>query len=233
MRYVISDIHGEYGLFLRLMDKIKFSESDSLFVCGDMIDKGQDSVRLLKLLSSLPNAHCILGNHEYAFLRRYWAIMKESPADFGAVLEKLRSWFPRPDGELLEWELVDWLESLPLYIEEGQFYCVHAGLPLDENRRIVPPERVPAIRLLEDRQFMRPEVVPENSKCIFFGHTPTRYLCNEDRILTYCRQGRSGGHIGDYYKIHLDTGTWLGGPLGCFCIDDCRAFYVKKSDFRK
>ena len=33
--------------------------------------------------------------------------------------------------------------------------------------------------------------------------------------------------VSDYYKIHLDTGAWSNGVLGCFCIDTCRAFYVK------
>ena len=32
MRYAISDIHGEYDLFMRLMDKIKFSAGDTLYV---------------------------------------------------------------------------------------------------------------------------------------------------------------------------------------------------------
>ena len=47
MRYVISDIHGEYGLLMRLLDKIKFSQSDELYVCGDMVDKGEESKRVL------------------------------------------------------------------------------------------------------------------------------------------------------------------------------------------
>ena len=44
MRYCISDIHGEYDLFCRLMEYVKFSDSDELFVLGDMTDKGLDSV---------------------------------------------------------------------------------------------------------------------------------------------------------------------------------------------
>jgi hypothetical protein len=34
--------------------------------------------------------------------------------------------------------------------------------------------------------------------------------------------------ICDYYKIHLDLGVWLYGTLGCFCIDDCKEYYVSK-----
>ena len=39
MRYVVSDIHGNYDLFVKLLRKINFSKSDTMFVCGDVIDK--------------------------------------------------------------------------------------------------------------------------------------------------------------------------------------------------
>ena len=56
MTYFISDIHGEYELFCRLLDKIKFSDNDVLIVLGDMIDKGNESIRVLKKIYPLDNA---------------------------------------------------------------------------------------------------------------------------------------------------------------------------------
>ena len=94
MRYVISDIHGEYGMCMSLLDEIGFSRQDTLYVCGDMVDKGNESVHLLKFMLNSPNVRCILGNHEYSFLKAYWAIMKTSPANFDGVLNRLRRWFP-------------------------------------------------------------------------------------------------------------------------------------------
>ena len=38
MRYVVSDIHGNYELLVKLLKKINFSEDDTLFVLGDVID---------------------------------------------------------------------------------------------------------------------------------------------------------------------------------------------------
>lgn len=76
MRYCISDIHGEYDLFCRLMEYVKFSDSDELFVLGDMTDKGNDTVALCNLLRNVPNIHCILGNHECDFLKAYHGLMK-------------------------------------------------------------------------------------------------------------------------------------------------------------
>ena len=215
MRYVISDIHGEYDLFIKLIDKIGFSERDELFVCGDIIDKGQDSVKLLKFIKSMPNARCIIGNHEYAFLKKYWAIMQNSPQDFDQVLNELQSYF-QYDGNLLDWETVDWLETLPYYIEESDFICVHAGVELTPDNRLVPLEQNQNEQLVYDREFKEPNLVPLTDKCVFFGHTPTSYISNECKIIKYKKEGYQTNSIRDFYKIHLDLGTWIHGVLGAF-----------------
>ena len=57
MTYFVSDIHGEYDLFMRLLKKIKFSEQDEMYVLGDIIDKGKYSVKLIKYIMQRPNIH--------------------------------------------------------------------------------------------------------------------------------------------------------------------------------
>ena len=66
--------------------------------------------------------------------------------------------------------------------------------------------------------------MPQNGKCVLFGHTPVRYISDGDEILFYPREGEVQGSaaIADYCKIHLDTGVYLSGILGCLCTDDCR-----------
>ena len=49
MNYAISDIHGCCREFQALLKKIHFSSSDTLFVLGDMIDRGPDPIGVLKL----------------------------------------------------------------------------------------------------------------------------------------------------------------------------------------
>lgn len=227
MTYILSDIHGEYDLFIGLLQKINFSPNDEMIVCGDMIDKGQDSVKLLRFIKSEPNIRCIIGNHEYDFLKHYWAIMRNSPDDFDKVLENLQACFPY-DGKLLDWETVDWLESLPYYIEEDEYICVHAGIPLDSDNRPVASDQASKEQLVYDRLFKEPSIVPLTEKCIFFGHTPTSCISNDNKIIRYRRGDRQTNSVGDYYKIHLDTGVWLCGVLGCFCIETCKEYYVYK-----
>ena len=228
MIYILSDIHGEYGLFMRMLEKIKFSDGDTLISCGDIIDKGPDSVRLLKFIAGMPNARCINGNHEYDFLKLYWGLMKRSPSDFDCVLNELQRYFPN-DGRLLDWDTVDWVETRPYYIEEEDFICVHAGAPLDKYNVLLPLENATREQLVYDRDFKNPKSEVKGSKCVFFGHTPAGYLLDgQSKIIAYRREGADGDKVTDFYKIHLDTGTWLGGVLGCFCVDTCRAFYVQK-----
>ena len=229
MDYCISDIHGYYDLFCRLMDKIGFGGGDRLFVLGDMIDKGPSGIRLAKLLFSLPNVYCIAGNHEYDFLKYYHALMRQSE-DYDRVLETLRGYFA--DGDLLDWETVDKLDFLPYYVETEDFIGVHAGVPVKDGA-LLPVSQATCEQLVYDRRFKDADVLPQNGKCVFYGHTPVRYLTGRDEILFYPRAGapRGSRDIADYCKVHLDTGVFLGGVLGCAAVGSCRCFYAEERPF--
>ena len=229
MTYCISDIHGEYDLFMRLLEKIQFSDSDRLIVCGDFIDKGTASIRLAKAIFALPNAYCIMGNHEYMFLKFYRSKMHSNTLNFDDILGHLQQYFPT-ENSLLDWNTVDMLVDLPYYIEEKDFICVHAGVPLDSNGRILPLAECLPEQFVYDRRFKSPKILPKDSKCILFGHTPTTSIAPAPKILAYPKNAQKSNErsISDYFKIHLDTGASLSGVLGCFCIDTCRSFYVTK-----
>ena len=227
MRYVFSDIHGKYELFSRLLEKIKLAPSDTVYICGDVIDKGELSLKTLRLVTELPDVKMILGNHEEMFLKYYRSLMAES-TDFDFILEKLRGYFPT-DGALLDFELMDYLESLPYYLREREFICVHAGLPTDTVGKLLPLEKVAPEILLNDRRFKEPSFCHTSPECVFFGHTQTNGICGQNKILAYRRdKSKPPVTVSDFYKIHLDTGAWCSGTLGCFCVDSLRAFYVNE-----
>ena len=225
----MSDIHGEYKLFQKMLKAISFGENDELYICGDIIDKGDSSVRLAKYISEQNNIHCIIGNHEDAFLKYYRFLMEnEEDGNFSAVLEKLSEYFP--EGEPVDWALIDWLESLPYYIVTEDFICVHAGIPILENGQLQPLENTREESLIHDRKFKNPGEVHLSPKCVFFGHTQTDCVSGKARILAYPRSNASKPYrINDFYKIHLDTGAWSNGVLACFCVDTCKAYYVCKA----
>ena len=230
MRYVMSDIHGEYDLFLKLLDKIGFSKSDELYICGDVIEKGKDSVKLARHIFSMPNVFVIMGNHEDTFIKHYNFLMKTCMGDYKGVLEQLRQSITDGggDGDLLDWDVVDAIEALPYYIEKDDFICIHAGLTLTDRGEVPTLESVPREELIHNRLFKNPDVTPRNSKCVFFGHTATSAVCGEDKIIAYIKGGSTFGDIRDYAKVHLDTCTYVSGVLGCFAVDTCKVYYVTR-----
>lgn len=70
--YVLSDIHGEGERFHRMLEKIRFSREDKLYILGDVIDRGPGGIALLREIMASSNMELLLGNHEY-MMTRYFA----------------------------------------------------------------------------------------------------------------------------------------------------------------
>lgn len=66
--FVVSDLHGNFELFLEGLKKIEFSRDDKLYVLGDAIDKGPESICLLQYIMKADNIDMVLGNHEFMML---------------------------------------------------------------------------------------------------------------------------------------------------------------------
>ena len=75
--YVISDIHGEYGKFMELLDIIHFSDEDILYVLGDVVDRGKNPVKTLLKMMEMPNVIPIAGNHEQMMLECMSVLINE------------------------------------------------------------------------------------------------------------------------------------------------------------
>ena len=64
MTYAISDIHGRYDRYTALLERINLRDEDTLYVLGDVIDRGPDGCKILLDMMARPNVLPILGNHE-------------------------------------------------------------------------------------------------------------------------------------------------------------------------
>ena len=62
--YCVYDIHGEYEKYLALLSKIPFSENDTLYVIGSMIDRGSQPLALVRDIMRRPNVIAPAGSHD-------------------------------------------------------------------------------------------------------------------------------------------------------------------------
>ena len=63
MIYCVSDIHGELDKLERMMELIRFSDADHLYIIGDVIDRGAMGVDILRWIMAAPNMTMLLGKH--------------------------------------------------------------------------------------------------------------------------------------------------------------------------
>lgn len=69
----MSDIHGEYDRYMAMLDLIQFSEQDTLYILGDVIDRKPGGIEILQDIMRRPNVHMIIGNHEQMMLDSFWS----------------------------------------------------------------------------------------------------------------------------------------------------------------
>jgi fructose-1,6-bisphosphatase len=67
--YVMSDLHGCYDKFIKMLSYIKFdSKQDVIYILGDVLDRGPDGIKILQYCMEKPNIFLIMGNHEEMLL---------------------------------------------------------------------------------------------------------------------------------------------------------------------
>jgi bis(5'-nucleosyl)-tetraphosphatase (symmetrical) len=121
--YLVGDIQGCYGPLNRMLDRIGFDPSaDRLWCCGDLVNRGGKSLKVLKLLHGLgPCVSVTLGNHDMHLLA----------ADFRHPQGDCRNAeFAKILRSPLRERLIEWLAAQPLaaWSEEHQVLRVHAGV---------------------------------------------------------------------------------------------------------
>ena len=236
MIYTVSDLHGCYDKYQKLLETLNLGENDTLYVLGDVIDRGQKGFHMMLDIASRPNVVCLMGNHE--------AMAKDAlPAILGSLegnsyflnhrdRENVSLWF-RNGGEtsLQDFLRLDkaqrdtvWkqLLSLPLYreVEVGnrKFVLVHGGLEHFSPSR--PLEEYEPDEILWCRP--EPDTVYFPDRCVVLGHTPTHFL--------YETMGHpaSGGKIFRTESfIDIDCGcVYHDGQLGCLCLDTMEEIYI-------
>jgi bis(5'-nucleosyl)-tetraphosphatase (symmetrical) len=118
--YMIGDVQGCDEALGHLLDKLDFSPSrDTLYLLGDLVNRGPASLAVLRRLIALDgSAHSLLGNHDLHLLAVAHGVRKPHRSD--TVADILNA----PDrGALL-----DWLRQRPMALHEHGWLMVHAGV---------------------------------------------------------------------------------------------------------
>ena len=66
--YVLSDAHGQYFAYKKMIELIDLKDDDCLYVLGDCIDRGPDGISIIKDIMKRDNVELILANHEFMLL---------------------------------------------------------------------------------------------------------------------------------------------------------------------
>lgn len=120
MNYLIGDVQGCCGALDRLLAKIDFSPSrDRMFVLGDLVNRGPQSLETLRRLRGFDDsAVCLLGNHDLNLLAVAQGVRSAHPSDtLGEILAA-------PDREA--W--LEWLRHRRMAVFEHGWLMVHAGV---------------------------------------------------------------------------------------------------------
>jgi len=124
----VGDIHGHYDALRRLWDLITPTSTDAVYFLGDLIDRGPQSSAVVDFVRR-HGSGCVRGNHEQMLI--------ESFVDDGIHIPAMQRWINsggdstiasyKNSFEALRADL-EWIENLPLYIDLGNVWLVHAGL---------------------------------------------------------------------------------------------------------
>ena len=232
MTYVMSDIHGQYEKYRAMLKKIEFSDDDTLYILGDIVDRGEEPMRILSDMSMRANIIPLMGNHEHMAqyvlsavnveiteesIETHWTLdivrtIREWYENGGYLTSKDFSRLPLDQRE----DILDYMKEFSFYEEitvgENTFVLVHGGLPDFSPEK--PLDDYHPIQTLYVKTNYKKRYFPD--KYLITGHTPTFSIHPDYDGRIYI----GNGHIA------IDCGVCHGKNLGCIRLDDLAEFYV-------
>ncbi|MDH4097382.1 MAG: symmetrical bis(5'-nucleosyl)-tetraphosphatase [Nitrospira sp.] len=118
--YAIGDIQGCFNSLRHLLDRVSFQPHvDRLWLVGDLVNRGPESLNVLRYIEQLGQAvRVVIGNHDLFLLAVAEGIVPLRPKD------TIQDVLAAPDRD----ELLAWLRQQPLHHREGEYFMIHAGL---------------------------------------------------------------------------------------------------------
>ena len=231
MIYVIGDIHGKKDRYDEMLAKLSPADTDAVFVLGDVIDIGENSVEILKDMMYRANIYPVLGEHEYMAKKILPLIMNAKSLDEakdmlqGDDKAELEKWLGMKSektisdflslGEEDKESIIDYLSEFQAFEEveaNGKtFVLAHAGIDNFEDGKDLEDYTE------EDFVFAKTDYtkVYFKNKYLITGHTPTVAIHPSLMGKVYSKKGH----------IALDCGAAYGGKLAAICLDALKLTY--------
>ncbi len=232
MIYAVSDLHGiPLEKIQNSLKKLPLGQDDTLYVLGDVIDRGQDGIRILKWIMTQPNIKFIMGNHEHMMLmceEIFEGDINENIYNLrGFTLKRYSMWTTNGGDETVETlrtmreedmrHIFDFLRDAPFYkrlnVGGKEFLLTHSGI--DNFSPEKPLEKYTHHDFLWNRPYLEDKYY--DGIMTVFGHTPTFVFGKqyEQQII----QTRTW--------IDIDTGAAYGRAPAILRLDDLKCFYIR------
>ena len=229
MTYVVSNLFGRFERFGKLLDKISFGESDIMYVLGNIVDFGEESVELVTDLSMRYNVYSVLGEHDYKaykLLSKFDRILKAKSAPSPEFSSAMIEWsanggmatleaFKEADEDTKE-GFLEYLSELPVFeeaeVKGREFVLVSGGIDnFSAKRDLEDYELEDFIGLTFDL-----DKTYYKSKSIIVG-----YLGYE-----FTPAGRAGKINAKDGNVALACDMSENDEIVCLCLENGREYYV-------
>lgn len=231
MIYVIGDLHGCKEKYDRMLEKLNPGDKDAVFVLGDILDIGDDSIAILTDMMYRTNVYPILGEREYyakkllgeisaagGLEKAKDALSEEKKQLFEAWLklggEKTITAFLELNEEERE-AILDYLEEFNSFEEilcgGKKFVLVHAGIRNFEEEKNLDDYAEEDFVFAETNY----DEIYFSKAYLVTGHKPTIAIGKEFAGKVYAKKRH----------LAIDCAAAFGGRLAAVCLDTLKVFY--------
>lgn len=227
MIYVMSDLHGCYDAYVKMLKKISFSKEDILYILGDVVDRGPNGMKILLDIAKRENVILFRGNHDHqaaVLLSNLYRLLDGNASN--ELVDVYKGWLSDGGKSTLS-------EYLQLSgVEQEEVLKVLGSSLISKEievngKAFLLAHTVPTVDIicdyeewtLEDYIIGEPdyEEVYFDDKYVITGHTPTGYIDRNSVGKIWMKNNH----------IAIDCGVVFGYTLGCLCLDTMEEFYEK------
>ena len=227
MTYAMSDLHGCFDKYLRMLDKIRLKSEDTLYVLGDVVDRGPDGIKILLDMYERNNVIFLRGNHDQTAMRVLRCMF--DPATYlndDELVHTFQLWVQDGGNTTLKQFMsasLDDKKKVLTYLWNSKTFLEIEVMGVRYLLAHTVPEK--EIMLGKNKLSLDDYIMGEpdyelkyyDDKILVTGHTPTGLIEKSYAGKIYIKNNH----------IAVDCGAFFeDGRLGCICLDSMEELYV-------